>query len=144
MGMTANLLILMLIMSYAFYAGTPNHESSIFFSLVGIQGDEVLLYPNGTIITMESRVDDIIFNLGAVVALITGVGVVAYLFGKVEPMMAIWGAFVLFLITFVALPINVFTSASIPIEIKLLLYGVYGFMMIFGILDFYKGTGGLS
>ena len=144
MGMTANLLVLMLIMSYAFYAGTPNHESSMFFSLVGIRGDTIQLYPNGTVITMESRVDSIVSNFTILVGLVAAVGVVATLFGKVEPSLAIWGTFVLFLVTFVALPIDVFTSASIPQEIKFLLYGVYGIMMLFGILDFYKGTGGLS
>jgi len=144
MGMLANVIILMMIMSYAFYAGTTNHESSLFFGIVGVAGNTIEVFPNGTIITTESRVSGIVTNMVLMLGAIGTLGGIAVLLGKVEPVMALWGIIVIFLLSFVMLPIDVFTSAVIPLEIKLLMGAVYSIMIVLGIMDFYKGTGGLS
>ena len=144
MGIASNVIILMLIMSYALYAGTPSHESSLFFSLMGVNDDYIETYPNGTIVTYESKVKDIYLGIAALVSLVTIGGVAATIFGKSEPTYALFGGIVLLLLTFFTLPIDVFTSAVLPLEIKALIGAVYGVLMLLAVADFYRGTGGLA
>lgn len=144
MGLASNVIVLMIIMSYAFYAGTPNHESSIFFSLVNLQGNTTIYYPNGTAVTTESRTSGILVNIGLLIGAVTIAGIVtAILFGS-EPTYALWGGFVLFMIGFFLLPIDLFMSATLPTEVKLLLGAIYGLMIMLAAIDFYRGTAPLG
>ena len=123
MGMTSNIIVLMFILSFAIYLGTPDHNGTLFLDLVtggeNLKGQMVLL-----------------FSLAGVSAIASG------LFG-VSPSYALFTAIGTFLLGFFTLPTSVFMSADLPIEIKLLMAGIFGIMFVMSLLSWFKGVGDL-
>lgn len=144
MGIASNVIILMIIMSYVFYAGTPNHESSVFFSLVGVSSDVTTYYPNGTVMTTPSKVSRIHSNFLLLLGLTATASLATAILYRSEPTYVLFAGFVTFIVSFFTLPLDVFASAVIPQEIKFLIGGIYGIMLILAAADFFRGTGGLA
>ncbi len=128
MGMGSNIIILMFVLSFALYMGTPEHESSLFFS--------VLTGSDHIYSTIQAQLL-IIAGLGILGGVASGLfsGSITY---------AIFGGITTILGSFVVLPTSVLLSASIPDEFKVLLIGVFGLLYILTVLDFFRGTGSIS
>lgn len=121
--MTTNIIVLMFVLSFALYLGTPTHESSLFYDILNSRT------------TISNQFYLLLIAAG-------GIGVVAYLFG-VSPTYAIFAGITSFLLGFFTLPTAVFASMELPVEIKLLLGGVFGIMYLLSLLSFFKGTEGV-
>lgn len=124
MGFTANIIILMFCLSFAIYLGTPEHNSTLFLTLV----------------TSGTNIQAKFVTLIALAGVAT---VAAGLFG-ISPSYALFAGITSFMIGFFTLPVDVFTSAVLPTDVKLLLGGIFGILFILSLLDFFKGTGGLT
>lgn len=123
MGMTSNIIVLMFILSFAIYLGTPEHNGTLFLDLV----------------TGGQNLRAQMVGLFALAGLS---GIAAGLFG-VSPSYALFTTIGTFLLGFFTLPTSVFMSTTLPIEIKLLMAGIFGIMFIMSLLSWFKGVGDL-
>jgi len=118
-GLVTIIVILMFVLSFALYMGTPDHSSSMLFSILG--GKTNLFNQFKWLITV---------GLATVV--------VAGLLGFPNQYLIFAGITVL-LLGFITLPTDLLVSTTLPIEIKTFIAGVFSFLYILGLITWYKG-----
>jgi hypothetical protein len=111
--------VLMFCISFALYLGTPNHQSSMLFSLLSGSGN------------LKSQFF-VLISIGIFATVAVG------LFGFPNQYLIFAGLTVL-LLGFATLPTDILVDTSIPTEIKLFFGGVYTLIYILSLLTWYKG-----
>jgi hypothetical protein len=124
-GLGTSILVLMFIISFALYLGTPTHTSSIFLSWLGGK------YTHASIMS----------SLTVSIALTAVSGIIAYAVTK-DIMTPLIVSVTTFLISLIAVPLDTLNEAVIPVEFKVLLVGVFGLMYVLAMASFFRGSGG--
>jgi len=120
-GLVTIIVILMFVLSFALYMGTPDHSSSMFFSILA--GKTNLFNQFKWLVTI---------GIGTVL--------VAGLLGFPNQYLIFAGITVL-LLGFITLPTDLLVSTTLPTEIKTFIVGIFSFLYILGLINWYKGTG---
>lgn len=123
-GVVTTILVLLFTISFALYLGTPDHRSSLMFSII-----------SGTYNGSGLKTQFLIM-LG-----VTGITTVAVVLLALPSQYAPFIAITSFLLTFVTLPTDLMVNAELPTELQILLGGVFSIMYIMGLLGWFKGGG---
>ena len=125
LGTGTTVYLLMFIMSFVIYLGTPAHHSTLFMDA---------LTGNFDYLTLNAS---LLLNLS--VAAITGVFVFAITRDAIQSFVV---GIIGFLSTFIVIPLGVLSDAALPASFKALLLGIFGLLYVMAMFSFVRGTGG--
>lgn len=119
-NINTTIIVITFCMSFAIYMGTG--EGTLFTQMVGLSTAGGTLYTEFLIL----------LGVGVVTSLVVG------LFSFPNPY-AIFSGITVLILGFFTLPIDLLTSTTLPLQIKLFVGGVFGIMYILSVLGWFHG-----